>query len=41
MFHEHEVENVEKPMNPGLLMEFLKKLAYFQKLEEKKKNKRK
>lgn len=37
LFHKHEVENVEKPMNPGLLFEFFKKLAFFQKLEDKKK----
>jgi 5'-nucleotidase len=30
LFHQHEVDNVDNPMNPGLLMEF------FQKLEDKK-----
>jgi len=36
LFHKNEVDNVEKPLNPGLLMNFLRKLAYFQKLEDKK-----
>lgn len=39
MFHEHEVEKVDEPHNPGLLAEFFKKLAFFQQLENKKRNK--
>lgn len=35
-FHSHEVENIIKPHNPGVLAEFFKKLAFFQKLEAKK-----
>ena len=35
LFHKNEVDNVETPLNPGLLMNFLKKLAFFQKLEDK------
>lgn len=36
LFRRNEVDNVENPLNPGLLMNFLRKLAYFQKLEDKK-----
>ena len=36
LFHKNEVEKVETPLNPGLLMNFLKKLAFFQRLEDKK-----
>jgi len=36
LFHQHEVKNVSKPLNPGLLLDFLQKLSYFQKLEKKK-----
>ncbi len=38
MFHEHEVEKVDEPHNPGLLAEFFRKLAFFQQLENKKLN---
>lgn len=38
LFHEHEVKNIDKPHNPGLLADFFKKLAYFQKIENKKLN---
>lgn len=34
-FHNHEVENIVKPHNPGVLAEFFKKLAFFQRLEAK------
>lgn len=34
-FHTHEVQNIVKPQNPGLLAEFFQKLAFFQKLEAK------
>jgi len=34
-FHTHEVKNIVKPHNPGVLAEFFKKLAFFQRLEAK------
>lgn len=37
-FHEHELENIEMPHNPGPLADFFKKISYFQKLETKKEN---
>ncbi len=36
LFHQHETANIKKPHNPGPLSDFFKKLAYFQKLEQKK-----
>lgn len=36
LFHKHETDYVDTPLNPGLLMDFLQKLSYFQKLEDKK-----
>ncbi|MEL7834853.1 5'-nucleotidase [Fodinibius sp. Rm-B-1B1-1] len=38
-FHDHETENVVKPHSPGILADFFRKLAFFQKLESKKKEK--
>lgn len=37
-FHEHELENIETPHNPGPLADFFRKLSYFQRLETKKEN---
>jgi 5'-nucleotidase len=39
IFHDHETVNKDKPLNPGPLADFFKKLAFFQKMEEKKKEK--
>ncbi len=38
IFQKYESLNVGKPLNPGLLADFFKKLSFFQKLETKKKN---
>ncbi|MDF9827649.1 5'-nucleotidase [Ereboglobus sp. PH5-10] len=35
LFHQHEVENVNIPLNPGVLASFFKKISFFQKLESK------
>lgn len=35
-FHEHEQTHCNEPLNPGLMNDFFKKLAFFQKLESKK-----
>ncbi|NWL75285.1 5'-nucleotidase [Pseudomonas taiwanensis] len=37
-FHEHEINLVDTPHNPGPLAEFLKKISKIQKLEQDKKN---
>jgi len=37
IFHDYETVNKDKPLNPGPLADFFKKLAFFQKMEEKKK----
>lgn len=34
-FHEHESDKAEVPHNPGLLADFLKKISFFQKIEDK------
>lgn len=34
LFYQHEVKNVDIPLNPGLLLDFFRKLSHFQKLEE-------
>lgn len=36
IFHEHEVEHITEPHNPGPLADFFKKLSFFQQLETKK-----
>lgn len=37
-FHKYETEHIIEPHSPGPLADFFKKLAYFQKLEESRKN---
>jgi 5'-nucleotidase len=37
IFHEHESQNSNIPLKPGILADFFKKLSYFQELETKKK----
>ena len=34
-FHAHEIKNITKPHNPGILAEFFKKISFFQRLEAK------
>lgn len=36
IFHEHETQKADIPMNPGVLADFFRKLSFFQKLETKK-----
>ena len=36
LFYKHEVDNLNVPMNPGLLMDFFRRLAYLQALESEK-----